>query len=136
MSGSFADDAFDGLLDPTIATLLIKLARRGWELSDDPREDQPSTSNDTERMLALVKGLPFRVTGIAHPELAQVTRGGIATRKLDPATLAISNLPSLFACGEAVDIDADCGGFNLAWAWKSGMVAGTSAARFAKQARA
>lgn len=133
MSGSFADDAFDGLLDPAIAGLLIKLARQGWELPDDPREDQPSTSNDTERMLALVKGLPFRVTGIAHPELAQVTRGGIATRELDPATLAISNLPSLFACGEAVDIDADCGGFNLAWAWKSGMVAGASAARFAKQ---
>ena len=136
MGGTFEDGAFDGLLDPAIAALLTKLARAGWELPDDPREDLPRTTNDTERMIALVKGLPFRVTGVAHPELAQVTRGGIATGELDPATLATASTTSLFACGEAVDVDADCGGFNLAWAWKSGMVAGKSAAQTAKRSRA
>ena len=48
-----------------------------------------------------------------------------------PETLECTTLPGLFACGEALDVDADCGGFNLAWAWRSGQVAGASAAALA-----
>jgi RNA polymerase sigma-70 factor (ECF subfamily) len=51
--------------------------------------------------------------------------------QFDPATLAARELPWLYACGEALDVDADCGGYNLGWAWKSGMVAGEAAARWA-----
>ena len=72
--------------------------------------------------------LRFVVTGPAEPERAQVTRGGLATDQFDPATLAARELGGLFACGEALDVDGACGGFNLAWAWKSGLVAGRAAA--------
>jgi predicted flavoprotein YhiN len=37
-------------------------------------------------------------------------------------------VPGLYACGEVLDIDGDCGGFNLQWAWSSGILAGRSAA--------
>lgn len=67
------------------------------------------------------------VRGPAEPERAQVTRGGLITGQFDPATLESRELPGLFACGEALDVDAACGGFNLAWAWKSGLVAGGAA---------
>ena len=43
--------------------------------------------------------------------------------------LAARGLPGFHACGEALDVDGACGGFNLAWAWVSGMVAGVAAAR-------
>lgn len=69
------------------------------------------------------------VDGVAHPELAQVARGGLATSGFEAATLEARALPGVFACGEALDVDGPCGGYNLAWAWESGMVAGAAAAR-------
>lgn len=68
------------------------------------------------------------VRGLAQTELAQVTRGGYATSGFDPATLAAASQPGVFAAGEALDVDGPCGGYNLAWAWASGIVAGRSAA--------
>ena len=59
---------------------------------------------------------------------AQVTAGGIATEGFSPATLESRLAPGVFACGEVLDIDGDCGGFNLQWAWSSGRLAGHSAA--------
>ena len=72
--------------------------------------------------------LRFVVQGPAEPERAQVTRGGLLTGQFDPATLEARERPGLFACGEALNVDGACGGFNLAWAWKSGLVAGRAAA--------
>lgn len=74
------------------------------------------------------RDLRFVVSGPAEPERAQVTRGGLATAQWAPSTLEARGLPGLFACGEALDVDGACGGFNLAWAWKSGLVAGLAAA--------
>ena len=82
----------------------------------------------TERELRTVAGackrfkLPVRGTeGFAN---AQVTAGGIRTSEFDPRTLESRLCPRLFACGEVLDIDGDCGGYNLQWAWSSGVLAG------------
>lgn len=58
---------------------------------------------------------------------AQVTLGGIDTADFDSATLQSWMVPGLYACGEVLDIDGDCGGYNLQWAWSSGRLAGESA---------
>ena len=79
--------------------------------------------------LALARNLRFTVSGPAEPERAQVTRGGLLTEQFCPETLEARELPGFFACGEALDVDGACGGFNLAWAWKSGLVAGRAAAQ-------
>lgn len=66
--------------------------------------------------------LPVRGTeGFAS---AQVTAGGIRTSEFSPDTLESRICPGLYACGEVLDIDGDCGGFNLQWAWSSGHAAG------------
>ncbi len=66
--------------------------------------------------------LPVRGTeGFAN---AQVTAGGIRTSEFDPRTLESRLCPRLFACGEVLDINGDCGGYNLQWAWSSGVLAG------------
>ena len=57
-----------------------------------------------------------------------MTAGGVATAEVDPATLESRLAPGLFFAGEVLDVDGDCGGFNLQWAWSSGHVAGTAAA--------
>ena len=66
------------------------------------------------------KRLRFAVTGLADERAAQVRRGGIPFAAVDEATLGLREAPGLFAAGEALAMDADCGGFNLAWAWLSG----------------
>ena len=56
-------------------------------------------------------------------ENAQVTAGGAELSGFDPETLESKVVPGLFACGEVLDVDGDCGGFNLQWAWSSAMLA-------------
>ena len=55
---------------------------------------------------------------------AQVTAGGLLTEGFDPETMQSRIHPGLFACGEVLDIDGPCGGYNLQWAWASGRLAG------------
>ena len=81
-----------------------------------------------QRLATLLKGWSFPVTGTQPWPQAQVTAGGIALDEVDPATLESRLVPGLYFCGEILDVDGDCGGFNLQWAWSSGYVAGLSAA--------
>ncbi|MBR3318022.1 MAG: aminoacetone oxidase family FAD-binding enzyme [Atopobiaceae bacterium] len=104
-----ATTTLDGLLDPVIAQALL------------------SHERDDDAALSRAKALRFHVMGPAEANRAQVTRGGFATDAFAAATLEAYAVPGLFACGEALDVDGPCGGFNLAWAWKSGMVAGAAA---------
>ena len=55
---------------------------------------------------------------------AQVTAGGAVTMEFYPETLQSRIVPGLYAAGEVLDVDGDCGGYNLQWAWASGLLAG------------
>lgn len=57
---------------------------------------------------------------------AQVTAGGVKLSEIDPYTFESKKHPGLYIIGEALDIDGDCGGYNLQFAWASGMCAGDS----------
>lgn len=116
-------EALDGILDPIIAASLIEC---GGGIASD---------GIAWRVAPLVKSLPFHIEGCADTSHAQVTRGGLDIRQVNPDTLGITSYPHLFACGEALDIDGACGGYNLAWAWASGMQAGEAAAYAARSAR-
>ena len=52
---------------------------------------------------------------------------GILTKEFDDKTMESRIIPGLYACGEVLDIDGDCGGYNLQWAWSSGRLAGSHA---------
>lgn len=69
------------------------------------------------------------VTGTKSWPSAQVTAGGVDTREIDQRTMESKKIKGLFFAGEIIDIDGDCGGFNLQWAWSSGYVAGANAAK-------
>ena len=79
----------------------------------------------------LARGLaafPVPLTGVRGLEYAQVTAGGIACGEFDPAILQSLLVPGLYAAGEMLDVDGACGGFNLQFAFASGIVAGEQAA--------
>lgn len=116
LEAAAATGTADGVLDPQMAAAL-----------------GAAGGNPASALAALrqARDLRFLVTDRAETERAQVTRGGLAVTGFSPETLECASQPGLFACGEALDVDADCGGFNLAWAWRSGQVAGASAAALA-----
>ena len=84
----------------------------------------------TDARLAALAGLckqfTLPVTGVSGFDAAQVTAGGVRTEEFDPETMESRIVPGLFACGEVLDVDGECGGFNLQWAWASGLLAGES----------
>lgn len=70
----------------------------------------------------------LEVEGIATDQTCQVMRGGCAVSEIDPATCESRVVPQFYVTGEALDVDGPCGGFNLDWAWTSGIVAGEALA--------
>ena len=84
---------------------------------------------DLEAVCLAVKGFDVPLTEPMGMDSAQVTAGGILTGEFDPLTMESKLVPGLYACGEVLDIDGDCGGYNLQWAWSSGRLAGLSAGK-------
>ena len=82
------------------------------------------TEKDISRIAAACKDFALPVKGVKGFEGAQVTAGGALTADFDPATLQSRLVPGLYAAGEVLDVDGDCGGYNLQWAWASGHLAG------------
>ena len=85
-----------------------------------------------EQILAVcrcVKEFELELTEPMGMDSAQVTAGGVITDGFDPATMESKLVPGLYACGEVLDVDGDCGGYNLQWAWSSGRCAGLHAGR-------
>lgn len=66
-------------------------------------------------------------------EFAQICAGGIKTEDIDIHTLESKLVPGLSFAGEVLDIDGICGGYNLQWAWSSGVVAGNHAVMIEKE---
>lgn len=69
----------------------------------------------------------FNIIGSKGWKDAQVTAGGVSTKEIDSKTMESKRCKGLYIVGELIDIDGDCGGYNLQWAWSSGYIAGTSA---------
>ena len=114
-----AEDLLTGVLHNRLGRMLVKSC--GIPLST------PLTSLNWKQLTSLVEkchDFSLNVTGTMGMDNAQVTAGGIYTQEFNPTTLESKIVPGLYAAGEVLDIDGDCGGFNLQWAWSSGMLAG------------
>ncbi len=92
------------------------------------KPSEPATAKTLPKIAATAKDFRLDVTGLAETNLAQVTRGGATPWEFDALTLESKLRPGIYAAGETLDIDGRCGGFNLHWAWASGIAAGTAAA--------
>ena len=116
------DELLTGVLHNRLGRVLTKAAgirnkQSAGELTDQEIRDVVST----------VKSFDIILTEPMGMDSAQVTAGGIVTAEFDPGTMESRIVPGLYACGEVLDIDGDCGGYNLQWAWSSGRMAGLHA---------
>ncbi|MDE8702869.1 FAD-dependent oxidoreductase [Adlercreutzia equolifaciens] len=127
------DDVLRGMVLAPVAEVLLKAASvRGEQVVSavgaSDSADGGAASSDVAAVAAVLKGLRLPVTGIGDERQCQVHRGGVAVEALDAATGRVRAVPGLFVAGEAADVDAPCGGYNLHWAWASGLLAGRGAA--------
>ena len=108
-----------GILHNRLGRVVLKQA--GFDLT---RHADTLTEKEVQCIAHQIKFFPLTVVGVMGLEQAQVTAGGIKTSEFRPDTLESRLCPGLFATGEVLDIDGDCGGYNLQWAWSSGRLAG------------
>ncbi len=90
------------------------------------------SNKEAEELCDAVKNLEITLTEPLGMDSAQVTAGGVLTSQFDENTMESRIVSGLYACGEVLDIDGDCGGYNLQWAWSSGRMAGLSAGKETK----
>ncbi len=108
-----AEDFLTGLLHKRIGQTVCRAT--GLSLSDNV--------TDYRRLAKTIKQFTVKVLGTQGLGGAQVTAGGIDTRDVHPHTLQSRLIPNLFLIGEVLDVDGDCGGYNLHWAWASAFAA-------------
>lgn len=77
--------------------------------------------NDPYKASALVKAFPMTVTGTLGFDYAQVTKGGIRLLEVDE-NLQSALIKGVYFAGEMLDVDGQCGGYNLQWAYSSARV--------------
>ena len=119
-----AEDLLTGVLHNRLGRVVVKEAGISQYVPIRQLEDW-----ELRRVCEIVKNLCVPLTEPMGMDSAQVTAGGILTADFDEETMESRLVPGLFACGEVLDIDGDCGGYNLQWAWSSGRCAGTAAGK-------
>lgn len=119
LPGRTLEDLFTGLLHKRVGQTVLRVAGIG----PLTRGADTLTAAECALAAATAKAWVFPVTGTQGFGGAQVTAGGIRTVDFDPSTLMSRKHPGLYAAGEVLDVDGDCGGFNLQFAWSSAYVA-------------
>jgi predicted Rossmann fold flavoprotein len=123
-TGLSSDDLLTGILHNRLGRVLTKAAgiSAGIPVSS-------LSIRQIEAVCAAVKCFDIVLTEPMGMDSAQVTAGGVVTAEFDAMTMESRLVPGLYACGEVLDIDGDCGGYNLQWAWSSGRLAGICAGK-------
>ena len=77
-----------------------------------------------DKLIKILAWTPLTITGDQGFEKAMITRGGISLKEIDPKTMQSRLIDGLYFCGEVMDLDGPCGGYNLQWSFSSGYLAG------------
>ena len=118
-----AEELFTGMLNRKLAQALLKLA------GIDPNTSCGSlTGKQLEKIRKELKEYEAVVMSVNPFANAQVCCGGVDANEVDGTTMESKICPGLYLAGEILDVDGICGGYNLQFAWSSGMIAGRCAA--------
>ncbi|URZ14321.1 NAD(P)/FAD-dependent oxidoreductase [Clostridium felsineum] len=113
-------DSFIGVINKKMIPILLKQCG----IVDIHKCCFDLTWEEKQNIFKYLKHWIFKVSGTNSYTNSQVTAGGINTLEVNNTTLESKITPNLYFCGEILDVDGDCGGFNLQWAWSSGYIAG------------
>ena len=120
------EEFFTGLWNKKVMAVLCHQA--GLVLTE---KVQNYSYRQLQKVLTLSAELTTEILSIAPIQDAQVCRGGVSLQDVTQDLEAVK-APGVFLCGELLNVDGICGGYNLHWAWSSGIFAGRSAARYCR----
>lgn len=106
------------LIVPILKTAEIMLTKKAVDITKEERGN----------LVIALKNVLMKVIGTQDWTSSQVTAGGIKLSEVDINSLASKKAKGVYFCGEILDVDGICGGYNLQWAWSSGAIAGKHAA--------
>lgn len=112
------EEYLTGMLNKRVGQAVLKLC--GLKFNDSVSSLKNS---DVKQIASVIKAMKFKVTGTTGFDNSQVTAGGLDTTQFNPQTMESKKERGLYCIGEILDIDGDCGGFNLQWAWSSAICA-------------
>lgn len=112
-----------GIINKKIIPILLKEAK----VSNIHKPCSDLEWYEKKNIINLLKNWTFNVIDTNSFNDAQITVGGIDTKEINPKTLESKIIKNLYFAGEVMDVDGDCGGFNLQWAWSSGFIAAKNA---------
>ncbi len=114
------DNLLTGILPKAVGIAICKACN----LYKADRLISSLTDKELKKIAEKIKNYPLEVTGTRGFLNSQVTSGGIKVDEINEKTMESRLCKNLYFAGEIIDVDGGCGGFNLQWAWASGMLAG------------
>ena len=112
-------DLLQTLLPQALCLELCKLA------DIDPNEKYKKLNGKKrDKLISLLAWTPLTITGHDGFKMAMITRGGISLKEINPKTMQSKLIDGLYFCGEVMNLDGPCGGYNLQWSFASGYLAG------------
>ena len=82
------------------------------------------TSKEKNNLIRTITAFSLPITDTVDFANSQCTNGGVDLTTINLTTMESKIVPGLYIIGELLDVDGDCGGYNLAFAWLSGIKAG------------
>jgi len=113
-------DLITTLLPKALAYEIIKLAK----IEDPFVKYKKLEGEKRDKLIALLAWTPLTITGHDGFKKAMITRGGITLKEINPKTMQSKLIDGLYFCGEVMNLDGPCGGYNLQWSFSSGYLAG------------
>ena len=84
------------------------------------------SKRERNRIIYQLQNWQIPITETKEFKYAEVSAGGVDSREINPKTMESKIIKNLYFAGEVIDVDGDCGGYNLQWAWSSGYIVGIS----------
>lgn len=120
----FADLTIDNLLTGILQKRLGQAVLKESKVTDFSRKCITLSDSEIENIVRTIKDMRFPVIENCGFEQAQCALGGVSGREIDETTMQSKIMKNLYICGEAIDLCGECGGYNLHFAFASGLTAG------------
>jgi len=116
----------DSIIDTLSTFLPNPLALELLKLADiNPKESYKAIEGSKrDKLIKILAWTPLTIIGSDGFNKAMITRGGVSLKEINPYTMQSKKIEGLYFCGEVMDIDGPCGGYNLQWSFSSGFLAG------------
>ena len=112
-------EQLNNLLPQSVSTQLCNLVGANTELTFNKLDGAIR-----DKLVKIIANTPFTIIGHDGFKNAMITRGGVSLKQIEPKTMQSKIINGLYFCGELIDLDGPCGGYNLQWSFSSGYLAG------------